>query len=46
MVVPVGVEGEFPDQFAGVATDHSDVQVVDQEGDAGSAAFGADADVV
>src|SRR5215212_3860904 len=46
LVVPAGVEGELADQFAGVAADDADVQVVDQEGDAGSAAMGADADVV
>src|SRR5215217_4312684 len=46
LVVPAGVEGEFADQFAGVAADDADVQVVDQEADAGSAAIGAEADVV
>jgi hypothetical protein len=46
LVVAGGVEDEFSDQFAGVAVDDADVQVVDQEGDSGSGACGAEADVV
>ena len=44
--VPGRVEGEFADQLAGVAADDADVQVIDQEGDAGAAAGGAESDVV
>jgi hypothetical protein len=46
LVVPVGVEGQLPDEVAGVTCDDANVQVVDEQGDADSAVGGADADVV
>ena len=46
MVVPVGVEDQLPDEVAGVTCDDANVQLVDEQGDAGSAVGGADADVV
>src|SRR5829696_1226957 len=46
LVVPGGVEDELADQLAGVASDDSDVQVVDEQGDVGAAGGGAEADVV
>jgi hypothetical protein len=46
LVVPGRVEGEFADQLSGVAADDADVQVVDEQGDAGAAAGGAEPDVV
>ena len=42
----VGVEGELAEEFAGVGVDHADVQVLDQEQDAGSGVGAAGADVV
>jgi hypothetical protein len=46
LVVPGRVEGEFAQEFAGVGVDDADVQVLDQEQDAGSGVGAADADVV
>ena len=46
LVVAVGVEGEFADQFAGGGVDDADVQVLDEEQDAGSGVGPAGADVV
>jgi hypothetical protein len=41
-----GVEGELADELAGVGVDDADVQVLDQEKDAGSGVGPADAEVV
>jgi hypothetical protein len=46
LVVAAGVEGEFAQQFAGGRVDDSDLQVLDEQDDAGSSAGSADADVV
>jgi hypothetical protein len=46
LVVLVGVEDEFADQLAGGGVDDADVQVLDQEQDAGSGVGASDADVV
>jgi hypothetical protein len=43
---PGRVEGEFADQFAGVAVDDPDPEVVDEQGDRGAGEAGAEADVV
>jgi hypothetical protein len=40
------VEGELAEEFAGGGVDDADVQVLDQEGDAGSGVGSADADGV
>ena len=45
MVVPGGVEDEFADGFAGGGVDDSDVEVLDEDQDAGSVVDAADADV-
>jgi hypothetical protein len=44
--VAAGVEGELAQDLAGVTVDHPDVEVVDQQGDAGAGVRAADADVV
>ena len=41
-----GVEDELAEKFAGACVDDADVQVLDQEQDAGSGVGAADADVV
>jgi hypothetical protein len=41
----VGVKGELAQEFAGVGVDDADVQVLDQEQDAGSGVGASDADV-
>jgi len=46
LVVPGRVEGELAEQFAGRGVDDADVQVLDQEQDAGSGVGAADADVM
>ena len=46
MVVPGGVEDEFAEDFAGGGVDDSDVEVLDEDQDAGSVVDAADADVV
>ena len=46
MVVPGGVEDEFAEEFAGGGVDDSDVEVLDEDQDAGSVVDAADADVV
>ena len=46
MVVPGGVEDEFAEKFAGRGVDDSDVEVLDEDQDAGSVVDAADADVV
>ena len=46
MVVPGGVKGEFTEEFAGGGVDDSDVEVVDEQQDAGAGVGSADADVV
>ena len=46
MVVPGGVEGEFSLEFTGGGVDDSDVEVLDEDQDAGSVVDAADADVV
>ena len=45
MVVPAGVEGEFAEQFT-VGGEYADVQVADQDEDAGVGVAAAEADVV
>ena len=45
LVALFGVEGELADEFAGDGVDDADVQVLDQEQDAGSGVGPADADV-
>ena len=46
LVVPGGVEDEFAEQFAGSGVDDADVGVGDEDDDAGSGVFTAQADVV
>ena len=46
LVVAVGVEGELADEFAGGGVDDADVQVLDEEQDAGPGVGSPDADVV
>jgi hypothetical protein len=46
LVVLVRVEGKFAEELAGSGTDDADVQVLDEEKDAGSGVSPADADVV
>jgi hypothetical protein len=46
LVVAVGVEGELAQELAGGGVDDADVQVLDEEQDAGSGVGPADADVV
>ena len=46
MVAAVGVEGEGADDFAGVVVDDADVEVVDEQDDAGSVEGSSEADVV
>ena len=46
LVVAAGVEGELAQEFAGGGVDDADVQVADQEQDAGSGVGAANADVV
>ena len=46
MVVPGGVEDELAQEFAGGGVDDSDVEVLDEDQDAGSVVDAADADVV
>jgi hypothetical protein len=46
VVAAVGVDGELADDLAGVAVDDSDVEVVDEEDDAGSVEGSAESDVV
>jgi hypothetical protein len=46
LVVPGRVEGQFAEQFAGRGVDDADVQVLDQEQDAGSGVGAAGTDVV
>ena len=46
LVVAVGVEGQLAQEFAGAGVDDADVQVLDEEQDAGSGVGAADADVV
>jgi hypothetical protein len=46
LVVAVGVEGELAQELAGGGVDDPDVEVADQEQDAGSGVGAADADVV
>ena len=46
MVVAVGVQGQFSQQFAGEGVDDPDLEVGDEEDDAGSGVGSADADVV
>ena len=46
LVVAVGIEGEFAEQFAGGGVDDADVQVVDEHQDAGPGVGSAGADVV
>jgi hypothetical protein len=41
LVVAVGVEGEFSDEFTGFGGDHADVEVGDQDQDAGAGVFAA-----
>jgi hypothetical protein len=46
LVVPVWVEKQFAEQFAGGGVNDADVQVLDQEQDVGSGVGSADADMV
>jgi hypothetical protein len=46
LVVPVGVEDQFAEELAGVSIDDADLQVLDEEQDAGAGVGAADADVV
>ena len=46
LVVAVGVEDEFSEEFAGGGVDDSDVEVLDEQDDVGSGVGSADADVV
>ena len=46
MEVAGGVQGELSDELAGVAVEDADVQVVDEQGDAGAGEAAAQADVV
>jgi hypothetical protein len=46
LVVAVGVEDQLAQEFAGAGVDDADVQVLDQEQDAGSGVGPPDADVV
>jgi hypothetical protein len=46
LIVPGGVEDKFAQEFAGGGVDNADVQVVDEEEDAGPGVGPADADVV
>jgi hypothetical protein len=46
LVVDGGVEGEVAEEFAGDGVDDSDVEVLDEQDDAGSGVCSADADVV
>lgn len=46
MIVPGGVEGEVAQYFSGGGVDDSDVEVLDEDQDAGSVVDAADADVV
>ena len=46
MAVLVGVDGEFSEDFSGVAVDDDDVQVVDEHADWGAGVFHAEFDVV
>jgi hypothetical protein len=46
LVVAIGVEGEFAEEFPGGGVDDADVQVADEHEDAGSGVGPADADVV
>ena len=46
MVVAFGVQCEVSDDLAGVVVDDADVEVVDQQDDAGSIEGSAEADVV
>ena len=46
MVVPGGVEDELAEEFAGGGVDDFDVEVLDEDQDAGSVVDAADADVV
>jgi hypothetical protein len=46
LVVAAGVEGEFAQEYAGVAVDHPDVEVVDEQRDRGAGEQPAQADVV
>jgi len=45
LVVGVGVEGEVAEELAGDGVDDSDVEVLDEQDDAGSLVGSADADV-
>jgi len=46
LVVAVGVEDQLADELAGAGVDDADLQVLDEEQDAGSGVGPADADVV
>jgi hypothetical protein len=46
LVVTVGVEDQFADELAGGSVDDADVQVMDEEQDAGAGVGSSDADVV
>jgi len=46
LVVVAGVQGQLAEQLSGVAVDHPDVSVVDEEADRGAGQPDAEADVV
>ena len=46
LVVAVGVDDQFAEEFAGGGVDDADVEVLDEQDDAGSGVGSADADVV
>jgi len=46
LVVPGGVEDQLAQEFAGGGVDDADVEVLDEEEDAGSGVGSSDADVV
>ena len=46
LVVPVGVEDQFAEELAAAGVDDADVQVLDQEQDAGPGVGPSDSDVV
>ena len=46
LVVAVGVDGEFAEEFAGDGVDDADLEVLDEQDDVGSFVGSADADVL
>jgi hypothetical protein len=46
LVVPTWIQGELAEEFAGGGVDDADVQILDEQQDAGTSVGAADADVV